>query len=594
MREVTETGFWAPAGSQSLIDHLAESAAKAPRGVALLRKHFDRWVPVTFEQLLDEVRTLARGIAAAGVQPGDRVAILAAPGFEWTVAGYAAWYIGAITVPIDGTSAASQLEWILSDSGAVAAFLGGPRQRSAFEEVAGCLPNVRSAWAFDMGALDDLAEQGQVVGEDDLEARRATLGPRSLATIMYPTRATGSPKGRVLTHGSLMFEADAILAALPGLFAADSSVLLDLPASDAFGTAVRLACIRGRVRHGNSHGGLAAGLASFRPTLLLPVGQVLESFSRQARQQAQDAGRARLFDLAESTAIEFSRALDAGGPRRSLRTRHAAFERLVYRRLRSALGGQLRYAICDDPEFDEQLAHFLRGIGIQVLQGYGSARASVVATINRPDATEIGSVGRPLPGTAVRVADDGEILLRGPHIFAGYWNEADTAADVVDADGWLHCGDIGELDAAGFLRLVRSDRGATRLADDKDAGAAVLEDQLRAHALVSQALVVGGARPFTGALIALDLGAAPAWLASRGRSAGPGLAALVQDPALIAEIQSAVDEANKSVSAHEAIRKFTLLPTSWAEGDGKIPATPGPGRSALLRRFAPEVEALYD
>ncbi len=595
MQEFTETAVVAAPTEGSLIDHLTANVAEAPHDIALRRKRNDVWHDVAFAAFHEEVRAVAKGIAASGVQPGDRVGIMSATRYEWTLVDYALWYAGAVPVPIYETSSAEQVEWILSDSGAVGVFLEGPRHVAVFDEVRGALPDVAHAWVFDKDAIDLLVDAGRVVPEADLDARRATLTPQSVATIIYTSGTTGRPKGCTLTHGNLMFEVDTVTKGLPDLFREGSSTLLFLPLAHVFGRAIELGCIRSRVTLGHSGDvtNLLADLAEFQPTFLLAVPRVFEKIFNSAQQKSRAEGKGRIFDIAAATAIEYSESLDTGGPSLLLRLKHGLFDKLVYGKLRSAMGGNVTHAVSGGAALGARLGHFYRGIGVWVLEGYGLTETAAASTLNRPDKTKIGTVGRPLPGTSVRIAADGEILLKGPQIFPGYWNNAAATDEVLESNGWFHSGDIGELDDGGFLRITGRKKELIVTAGGKNVAPAVLEDRLRAHYLVSQCMVVGDAMPYISALVTIDPESFPGWRASAGKEESVAVADLVDDPDLRAEIQSAVDEANKAVSQAEAIKKFAILPVDWTEEGGQLTPSLKLKRSVVMQQWADEVEALY-
>ncbi len=595
MQEFTETAVVEAPTTGSLIDHLTDNVAEAPHAVALRRKRLDRWDDITYKAFHEEVRGVAKGIAAAGVQPGDRVGIMSSTRYEWTLVDYALWYAGAVPVPIYETSSAEQVEWILSDSGAVGVFLEGPKHAAVFEEVRGSLPDVANAWVFDKDAIDLLVEAGSSVSDADLDQRRATLTPETVATIIYTSGTTGRPKGCTLTHRNFMFEVDAVVNGLPDLFQTGATTLLFLPLAHVFGRAIQLGCIRGRVTLGHTADvtNLLGDLAEFQPTFLLSVPRVFEKIFNSAQQKARAEGKGRIFDIAAATAIEYSQALDNGGPGLLLRIKHAVFDKLVYGKLRAAMGGNVTHAVSGGAALGARLGHFFRGIGVWVLEGYGLTETSAASTVNRPDKTKIGSVGRPLPGTSVRIAEDGEILLRGPQIFAGYWNNAAATDEVLEADGWFHSGDIGEIDDGGFLKITGRKKELIVTAGGKNVAPAVLEDRLRANFLVSQCMVVGDGKPFIAALVTIDPESFPTWLASTGKPDTATVAEMVDDADLQAEIQSAVDEANKAVSKAEAIKKFVILPVDWTEDGGQLTPSLKLKRNVVMSQWKDDVEALY-
>ena len=448
---------------------------------------------------------------------------------------------------------------------------------------------------FEDGALEELAREGERISDADLEARRATLTPESLATIIYTSGTTGRPKGCMLTHGNLMFEIDQVVWGLPDVFLApNSSTLLFLPIAHVFGRLIQLGCIRGGVRLGHSADikQLLPGLASFQPTFLLAVPRVFEKVYNSAQQKAQAAGKGHIFDTAANVAIEYSESLDHGGPSLMLKVKHALFDKLVYVKLRHAMGGKMTWAVSGGAPLGARLGHFFRGIGVTILEGYGLTETSAASTVNRPKALRIGTVGQPMPGARAKIAPDGEILLGGGQIFVGYWNNPTATAEVLEPDGWFHSGDIGEIDDDGFVRITGRKKELIVTAAGKNVAPAVLEDRLRAHWLVSQCMVVGDAKPFIAALVTIDPESFPAWAAQQNKG-DVTVADMVNDPELNATIQAAVDEANKAVSHAEAIKKFAILPVDWTEEGGQMTPSLKLKRSVVMQEFADEVEQLY-
>lgn len=595
MREYTEPALIAPVTSGNLTDHLIERERNSADIAAIALAGEDGWRDLTYGEFSQQVRALAKGIAASGIQPGDRVGIMSGTSYEWTLTDYALWFAGAVSVPIYETSSAEQVQWILGDSGSVAVFLESDRHKSVFDEVAADLPAVRHTWVFDDGALDGLVAAGTEFLDDELEARRSGATPDSVATVIYTSGTTGPPKGCTLTHGNLMYNVDAMIAVAPEVFAPGTSTLLFLPLAHMFGRVIEVACIRGQIHlaHTADVKDLVPNLASFRPTFLLAVPRVFEKVYNGAQQKASDAGRGRIFDLAAATAIDYSQALDEGGPGWYLRLKHALFDRLVYSKLRAAMGGRVSHSVSAGAALGDRLSHFFRGVGVTILEGYGLTETSSAATVNRPSALRVGTVGRPVPGTSVRIADGGEVLLAGPHIFAGYWNNPTATAEAIDPDGWFHSGDIGSLDEDGYLRITGRKKELLVTAGGKNVSPAVLEDRLRSHYLISQCMVVGDGKPFIAALVTLDAESVPRWLHQHGRPEDTPIPKLVDDPDLLAEIQMAVDQANKAVSRAEAIRKFTVLPVDWTEQDGTVTPSQKIRRHAITAEFADQVRALY-
>ncbi len=449
-------------------------------------------------------------------------------------------------------------------------------------------------WSLTDNAIEVLRRLGADISDDELESRRQTTTPLDLATIIYTSGTTGRPKGCMLTHGNFMTELGVAVPELHELFEPDdASTLLFLPLAHVFARIIQVGAVKARVRLGHTadvkH--LTADLAEFQPTFVLAVPRVFEKIFNTASQRATSEGRGGIFDRAADTAIAHSRALDKGRPSLALRVRHALFSRLVYAKLRAALGGRCDYAISGGAPLGDRLGHFYRGIGFIVLEGYGLTETTAALTANRPDALKIGTVGQPLPGTEVRVADDGELMFRGGQIFAGYWNNEDATREALERDGWFHTGDIGEIDEEGFVRITGRKKEILVTAGGKNVAPAVLEDRVRAHRLVSQCLVVGDGRPFIAALVTIDPEAFPDWAAEHGKAGDLG--ALVDDPDLRAEVQVAIDDANAAVSRAESIRKFVILPDDWTEETGQLTPSLKLKRNVVVRDLRDEIAALF-
>jgi long-chain acyl-CoA synthetase len=519
--------------------------------------------------------------------------------YEWTVFDYAIWYAGAVTVPIYETSSAEQVEWILGDSGARAVVAETPDHVHRIKEVRDRLDDLHHVWSIEDGASDVLRTLGEDIADGDLEARRTATGPDALATLIYTSGTTGRPKGCVLTHANFQFEASVAVHELDRLFAPSdedgsaSSTLLFLPLAHVFARVIQVGCVRARVRMGHSADirNLLEDFAVFRPTFILAVPRVFEKVFNTASQRAVADGKGRIFQRAADAAIGWSRALDHGRPGPLLRVEHALFDRLVYGRLRAALGGRCEYAVSGGAPLGDRLGHFYRGIGVNVLEGYGLTETTAALTVNLPDAQKVGTVGRPLQGTAVRVAEDGELLFRGGQVFTGYWkNDAATAEAFADG-GWFHTGDLGEIDDEGFVRITGRKKEILVTAGGKNVAPAVLEDRIRAHVLVDECIVVGDGQPFIAALVTIDEESFPAWLQQRGKTGT--VADHVDDPDLRAEIEAAVEEANKAVSKAESVRKFTILSTTWTEEGGQLTPSLKLKRHVVMRECADEGERLY-
>jgi long-chain acyl-CoA synthetase len=576
----------------SLVDAVVDRARTSPDDVAFTRRVGGRWVPVTAKEFATEVTALAAGLVASGVQAGDRVGLMSKTRYEWTLCDYAIWTAGAVTVPIYETSSAEQVQWNLSDSGAVAVILESSGHVATFEGVRAELPDLQHAWQIDAGDLETLTASGQAVPAADLEARRQGLSTDSLATIIYTSGTTGRPKGCELTHGNLLGTGRSAGMVLPELFNRDGSTLLFLPLAHVFARLIQVACVETGARMGHTADikTLLPDFATFQPTFILSVPRVFEKVYNSAKQKAHADGKGAIFDRAEAFAIAYSEALDKGSPGLSLTLQHKLFDKLVYSKLRAALGGKVAWAVSGGAPLGARLGHFFRGIGVTILEGYGLTETTAAGSVNTPAHLKIGTVGRPSPGVTVRIADDGEILMSGDHIYRGYWHNAEATSEA-KGDGWFHSGDIGEIDADGFVRITGRKKELIVTAGGKNVAPAVLEDRLRAHVLVSQCMVVGDEQPYIACLVTLDVEAVAPWASSKGKPTDP--ASLTNDPDLLAELQTGIDEANKAVSKAEAIRKFAVLTVDWTEEGGQLTPSLKLKRSVVMQQFAADVAALY-
>ena len=498
-----------------------------------------------------------------------------------------------MTVPVYETSSAEQVGWILRDSGAVAAVVEGAGHLTRVAEVRADLDDLRHLWSLDDNAVEVLTRLGADVADETLELRRTTATPLDLATVIYTSGTTGRPKGCMLTHGNFMFELGVATEELSELFDEDSSTLLFLPLAHVFARIIQVGCVRRRVKLGHTSdvAHLVDRLAEFQPSFVLAVPRVFEKVFNTASQRATADGRGAIFDRAARTAIEWSRARDRGRVPVRLRVQHAFFSRTVYPKLMQALGGRCIHAVSGGAPLGDRLGHFYRGVGLTILEGYGLTETTAALTVNLPGAHKVGTVGRPLPGTTVRVADDGELLFTGGQVFAGYWEAESATREVLERDGWFHSGDVGEVDDEGFVRITGRKKEILVTAGGKNVSPAVLEDRVRAHALVSQCLVVGDGQPFIAALVTLDTEALEPW--ARAREKSPDPARLTEDQELREAIQAAVDEANTAVSRAEAIRKFVVLPHDWTEEGGQLTPSLKLKRSVVTREERDEIAALY-
>ena len=598
MREFSSPPTMAVPTAGNLTDDVARRARETPDAVLFSRRDGgpgSEWHEVSAARFHDEVVAVAKGLVAAGVEPGDRVALLSKTRYEWTLVDYAIWFAGAVTVPVYETSSAEQVSWILRDSGARAAVVEGPDHTARVASVREGLDELHHVWSFADNAVDVLRRLGEDVADDELAARRSALGPHDLATIIYTSGTTGSPKGCMITHGNFMVELGTATEELHELFAEeDAATLLFLPLAHVFARIIQIGCVRSGVRmaHTADITTLVADLQEFRPSFVLGVPRVFEKVFNTASQRATADGRGKVFDRAAEVAIAYSRGLDKGRPSVAVRAQHAVFSRLVYGKLREALGGRCRYAISGGAPLGERLGHFYRGIGLTVLEGYGLTETTAALTVNLPEAQKIGTVGRPLPGASVRVADDGELLCRGGQVFVGYWHAEEATAEALESDGWFHTGDVGEIDDEGFVRVTGRKKEILVTAGGKNVAPTVLEDRLRAHPLVSQCMVVGDGQPFIAALVTLDEDALATWAETQGKKSSRARD-LLEDADLLADIQRGVDDANAAVSQAEAIRKFRLLPHDWTEEAGQLTPSLKLKRAVVMRQLRDEVAALY-
>jgi long-chain acyl-CoA synthetase len=581
-----------------LADVVFRRGQQEPHAVLLRKRTGDgRWQEVTASEFRDQVTGLAKGLIVAGIGAGDRVGLMSRTRYEWTLVDYAIWAAGAVTVPVYETSSAEQVQWILGDSGAAAAFAESATHAEMISSVRDTLPGLKRLWVIDDIAA--LAAEGNArVTDEQAEQRRAARRATDLATIIYTSGTTGRPKGCEITHASLLSNArNAVTGAIPELFdEPQGSTMLFLPLAHSFARIIEVACLESGtiIGHWADVSTLAQGLPEFQPTFLLAVPRVFEKVYNSAQQIASESkAKGRIFDAASRTAIAWSRSLDDGGAGPVLRLRHALFGRLVYGKLRAAVGGHVTYAVSGGAPLGERLGHFFRGAGITVLEGYGLTETAAASTVNKPTRNKIGTVGLPLPGVTIKIADDGEILIKGRNVFTQYWGNEAATSEMLDSEGWLHTGDVGDLDGEGFLRVTGRKKELIVTAGGKNVAPAVLEDRLRAHPLVSQCIVIGDGRSYIACLITLDVEALEHWKQQHGRPADASPADLTDDPELIAEIQAAVDDANKAVSRAESIRRFRILGTDFTEESGYLTPSLKVRRNVVIKDFGSDIEALY-
>jgi long-chain acyl-CoA synthetase len=588
----------------NLADAVFRRAAEQPQAAVIRRPSpgsYQSWQDVTAAQFKDEVVAVAKGLVAAGIEAGDRVALMSHTRYEWTLIDYAIWVAGAVTVPVYETSSAEQAEWILADSGARACFAETAAYEQIIDNFRDQVPVLEHVWRIEAGgdaSLAALTDSGTSVSDEIITERAAAAKASDVATVIYTSGTTGRPKGCELTHQNLLADVrNAFLGPLAIVAGADNpGTVLFLPLAHAFARVIEVGCMEGGIvlGHCGDVNALLPALASFQPTFILAVPRVFEKVYNGAEQRAASEKKGAVFGRAARVAIAYSRALDTpGGPTLAVRAQHAILDRLVYGKLRAALGGRAKYAVSGGAALSERLCHFFRGVGVTVLEGYGLTETTAAATVNRPDRNKIGTVGQPLPGVAVKIAEDGEVLISGANVFRGYWGNEAATKETFAADDWFCTGDIGELDDEGFLRITGRKKEMIVTAGGKNVAPAVLEDRLRSHALISQVMVVGDGKPYISALITLDAEAVGPWAERHGKPAGASIETLREDPDLIAAVQEAVDDANNAVSRAESIRKFRILSGDFTQESGQLTVKLGIRRGVLMKDFAADIEALY-
>ncbi len=576
-------------------DFVFDNAARDPQHVALRRRRGDTWVDVSAKEFAGEVTDVAKGLLAVGIEAGDRVAVMSKTRYEWTIVDFALFTVGAVVVPIYETSSAEQVQWIISDSAAVAIFVETPEHTRLVESGRDDLPSLEHVWCFDDGAVDTLTSAGGDIADADVDARRGAVSLDDLASIIYTSGTTGRPKGCELTHRCFVVEAVELQGLLADFFNETTSTLLFLPIAHVFGRVIQIGSVASGCTLGHTPDvtNLVEDLGGFKPTFVLAVPRVFEKVYNTAKQRAHSEGKGKIFNYAETIAVQYSEALQRGSVPLALKAQHVVFDRLVYSKLRAALGGNCVAAVSGGAPLGARLGHFFRGIGVTIYEGYGLTETTAGITVNRPDAIRIGTVGMPIGGTTARIAEDGELLFTAPHVFRGYWNNPEATKETLDADGWFHTGDIGEIDSAGFVRITGRKKELIVTAGGKNVAPAVLEDRVRAHWLVSQCLVVGDQKPFIAAIVTIDPEALPRYLEQAGKPADTDVADLVDDDALRAEIQKAIDDANKAVSKAESIRKFVILPEDWTEAGGQMTPSLKLKRNVVVKESEQQIAELY-
>lgn len=599
MREFAVPASYSIEDTDSAVDPVFTRAGSAPNSVVFRKLVNGSWADVTAAEFERQVVAVAKGLIAAGIGQGDRVALMSATRYEWSVIDYAIWAAGGVTVPIYETSSAGQVEWILEDAEPALLIVENETHLQETAAVVAKAASVRQTLVIDApsdsGAVRTLIDGGSEVAENEVHERVSALRSSGPATLIYTSGTTGRPKGVQLTHANLLAESRGIReTSLQSLLTQGRSTLMFLPLAHVLARAVSIASFEAGVTLGHTHDipNLVTTFGTFKPDFILSVPRVFEKVFNTAKQKAHSEGKGKIFDLATDCAIEWSEALDSGKPPMLLRAKHALFDKLVYGKLRAALGGNCELAISGGAPLGARLGHFYRGVGVTIYEGYGLTETTAAFAVNTIGNQRVGSVGRPLPGNTVRTAEDGEIQLRGPVVFDGYWRNEQASAEALD-DGWFRTGDLGSVDSNGYITITGRKKELIVTAGGKNVSPAGLEDRLRAGGLISQAVVVGDQKPFIGALITLDPETFEQWKSTHGKPADATAADLATDPDLIAEIDAAVADANSTVSHAESIKKYRLLPHDFSEEAGEVTPTMKLKRNVITSSYADEIEAIY-
>ncbi|MGW2718590.1 AMP-dependent synthetase/ligase [Streptomyces sp. NPDC001492] len=606
MREFTNPPLTLSPPVGGLADVVFERAQEDPLHISLGRKDDQgQWRDVTAAEFRDEVLALAKGLLARGIRFGDRVAIMSRTRYEWTLFDFALWTIGAQVVPIYPTSSAEQCFWMLYDAECSAAIVEHEDHAMTIASVIDRLPQLHQLWQLDLGAVQELYDAGVYIDDEVVHRHRQAVTPDSTATIIYTSGTTGRPKGCVITHANFMYEADTVAEHMEPVFHSkkgdEAATLLFLPLAHVFGRMVEVTAIRHGIRFGHqpqmNAAALLPDLQAFKPTFILAVPYIFEKVFNASRRKAEKEGKTGPFEKAVEIAVKYADAVEAKawgigpGPSAGLRVQHQLFDKLVYSKVRAAMGGRIRNAISGGSAMDRRLGLFFAGAGVQIYEGYGLTESTAAATANPPERTRYGTVGQPIPGVTVHIADDGEIWLHGPNIFQGYLNNQ-KATDETLHDGWLATGDLGSLDEDGFLTITGRKKEILVTSGGKSVSPGLLEERVRDHPLVNQCIVVGNDRPYIAALVTLDQEAVEHWLAMRGKpQMSP--AELVRDADLETEVRRSVVAANTLVSQAESIRTFRILAQPFTEEHGLLTPSLKLKRKAIENAYANEVEALY-
>ncbi|UWF76788.1 MULTISPECIES: AMP-dependent synthetase/ligase [Microbacterium] len=587
-----------PADPEANITDLLEKRVESTPDRALFAvPEGDGWRDISAADFRTAVVALAKGFVAAGVQPGDKIGFLARTTYEWTLVDFALFYAGAVMVPIYETSSPAQIQWILEDSGAVGLIVESADHYARVDEVRGDLPLIREVWQLHLGMIDTLTARGAEVEDAEIERRRSLAVGSDIATLIYTSGSTGRPKGCVLTHSNFVELTRNAAKALDAVVATPgASTLLFITTAHVFARFISILNVHAGVRTGHQPDTkqLLPALGSFKPTFLLAVPRVFEKVYNSAEQKAEAAGKGKIFRAAAAVAVEHSQLREEGKKiPLGLKLKFALFDKLVYAKLRHAMGGNVVYAVSGSAPLGPRLGHFFHSLGVVILEGYGLTETTAPATVNLADKSKIGTVGPALPGVGIRLAEDGEIEVRGINVFKEYWKNPE-ATEAAFHDGWFRTGDIGSIDTEGFLTITGRKKEIIVTAGGKNVAPAALEDPIRSNPIVGQVVVVGDQRPFISALITLDPEMLPTWLANNGLPADMPLAEAAKNETVRAEVQRAVDHANKAVSRAESIRKFTILPIEWTEASGHLTPKMSIKRNVILSDFADEIDRIYD
>lgn len=581
--------------SANATDLLVKRLAAAPDAALFAVPRGSEWVDVTTAEFHAQVVALAKGLVAAGIEPGDKIGLMCKTRYEWTLIDFAVWFAGALLVPIYETSSPSQVQWILSDSGATSVLVETPDQFARFDEVHGDLPDVARVWQIDLGDLDKIAAGGVDVPDEEIERRRNLAVGSDMATLIYTSGSTGRPKGCVLTHSNFVeLSRNSAVALKDVVSAPGASTLLFITTAHIFARFIAVLCVHSGVKTGHQPDTkqLLPSLGTFKPTFLLAVPRVFEKVYNSSEQKAEAGGKGKIFRAAAETGIAYSKALESGSVPFGLKVKFRVLDRLVLSKIRTAMGGRVRYAVSGSAPLGPRLGHFFHALGIVILEGYGLTETTAPATVNLVQKSKIGTVGPALPGVSLRIADDGEVEVRGINVFKEYWQNPEATAEAFD-DGWFRTGDIGSFDADGFLTITGRKKEIIVTAGGKNVAPAALEDPIRATPVVGQVVVVGDQKPFISALITLDTEMLPSWLANNGQDASMSAAEAARNPAVLAAVQRAIDEANTKVSRAESIRKFVILDDELTEASGHLTPKLSIKRNVILKDFAETIEGMY-